>query len=138
MSSLVRHAGPKFNQLKTITMRYTINQWRTGLTVMLLALSCLTAGAQRHRRYYRPTRVTTVVSRPVVVARVNNRFNQRERLAMALAYLRSHAYLTVRQYARMTQLTKASAEAELDAFAADRVKPIQLVVNGKKKYTRRG
>lgn len=33
----------------------------------------------------------------------------------------------------MTQLSKVSAEAELDAFAVDKKKPIQLVIRGKKK-----
>lgn len=33
----------------------------------------------------------------------------------------------------MTQLNKISAEAELDAFAIDKKKPIQCVIRGKKK-----
>ena len=64
---------------------------------------------------------------------VSNRFNQKERLAMAVAYLKTHEFLTIKQYAKMTQLSKTSAEAELDAFAMDKKKPIQLVIRGKKK-----
>lgn len=32
----------------------------------------------------------------------------------------------------MTQLSRAAAEAELDAFAMDKKNPIQLVIRGKK------
>lgn len=52
---------------------------------------------------------------------------------MAVAYLKTHEFLTIKQYAKMTQLSKTSAEAELDAFAMDKKKPIQLVIRGKKK-----
>ena len=52
---------------------------------------------------------------------------------MAIAYLETHEHLTIRQYAKMTHLNMASAEAELDAFAIDKKKPIRLVIRGKKK-----
>ena len=68
---------------------------------------------------------------------------------MAMAYLKSHDYLTVRRYAKMTELSKAAAKAELDAFAtelskaaakaeldafaADKDRPIEAVIRGKKK-----
>lgn len=52
---------------------------------------------------------------------------------MAVAYLKTNKYLTIKQYVKMTQLNKAAAEAELDAFAMDKKKPIQLVIRGKKK-----
>ena len=85
------------------------------------------------RWHYHPVRVVTVVAQPNVPSPVSNRFGQKERLAMAMAYLKTHKYLTIKQYAKMTQLSKASAEAELDAFAVDKKKPIQLVIRGKKK-----
>lgn len=50
-----------------------------------------------------------------------------------MAYLETHKCLTIKQYAKMTQLSSASAEAELDAFAMDKKKPLQLVIRGKKK-----
>ena len=57
---------------------------------------------------------------------------------MAIAYLETHECLTIRHYAKMTQLNMALAEAELDAFAMDKKNPIQLVIRGKKKlYTKR-
>lgn len=60
-------------------------------------------------------------------------------IAMAAAYLETHDFLTVKQYANMTQLSKASAEAELDAFAMDKEKSIELVIRGKKKvYIKKG
>lgn len=109
--------------------------WKTGILVIALALVCGSANAQHWRRYnpYHPDRVVTVVVRPDVTSHVSNRFNQKERLAMAVAYLETHKYLTIKQYAKMTRLSKTSAEAELDAFAMDKKKPIQLVIRGKKK-----
>ena len=109
--------------------------WKTGILVIALALVCGSANAQHWRRYnhYHPDRVVTVVVRPDVTSHVSNRFNQTERLAMAVAYLETHKYLTIKQYAKMTRLSKTSAEAELDAFAMDKKKPIQLVIRGKKK-----
>lgn len=52
---------------------------------------------------------------------------------MAMAYLKEHEYLTVKRYAKMTELSKAAAEAELDAFAADQDRPIETAIRGKKK-----
>ena len=53
---------------------------------------------------------------------------------MAIAYLETHEHLTIRQYAKMTHLSMASAEAELDAFAIDKKKPIRLVIRGENVY----
>ena len=52
---------------------------------------------------------------------------------MAIAYLETHKHLGIRQYAKMTGLSMAAAEAELDAFAMDKKKPVQLIIRGKKK-----
>lgn len=52
---------------------------------------------------------------------------------MAMAYLKNHEYLTVKKYAKMTELSKAAAKAELDAFVADKDRPIEAVMRGKKK-----
>ena len=111
----------------------TIGKWKTAILVIAMALVCGSTNAQHGRWHYRPVRVVTVVAQPNVPSHVSNRFNQKERLAMAMAYLKTHKYLTIKQYAKMTQLSKASAEAELDAFAVDKKKPIQLVIRGKKK-----
>ena len=54
---------------------------------------------------------------------------------MAMAYLDNHGYLTVKKYAQMTGLPKTAAEAELDAFAADKDNPVTAVIrDGKKVY----
>lgn len=106
-------------------------KWETGILAIAMTLACGTANAQHWR--YHPYRVVTVVTQPDVTLHVSNRFNQKERLAMIVAYLKTNKYLTIKQYAKMTQLSKASAEAELDAFAMDKKKPIQLVIRGKKK-----
>lgn len=111
----------------------TTGKWKTGILVITMALICGTANAQHRNRHYYPHRVVTVVTRPDVTSHVSNRFNQKERLAMAVAYLKTHEFLTIKQYAKKTQLSKTSAEAELDAFAMDKKKPIQLVIRGKKK-----
>lgn len=111
----------------------TTRKWKTGILVIAMILVCGVANAQHWHRHYHPSRVVTVVVRPDVISRVSNRFNQKERLAMAIAYLETHEYLAIRQYAKMTKLSMVSAEAELDAFAMDKKKPIQLVIRGKKK-----
>lgn len=112
---------------------YTTRKWKTGILVIAMILVCGAANAQHWHRHYHSNRVVTVVVRPDVISHVSNRFNPKERLAMAIAYLETHEYLTIRQYARMTKLSMVSAEAELDAFAMDKKKTIQLVIRGKKK-----
>lgn len=111
----------------------TTSKWKTGILVVAMTLVCGVANAQHWHRHYRPNRVVTVVVQPNVISHVSNRFNPKERLAMAIAYLETHERLTIRQYAKMTKLSMVSAEAELDAFAMDKKKPIQLVIRGKKK-----
>lgn len=112
---------------------YKMRTWRLGMLTIAMALVCGTVNAQHWHRRHHPHRVVTVVVRPDVTSHISNRFNQKERLEMAVAYLEMHKYLTISQYAKMTQLNKISAEAELDAFAIDKKKPIQCVIRGKKK-----
>lgn len=109
------------------------------LLIATLALVCGTVAAQR-RHYFHPThRVTTITVRPAVTVSLNQRVSQKERLQMAVAYLNNNPYLSIKQYARMTGLTKDIAEAELDAFAYDRAKPIiRVAVSKKKLYTLKG
>ena len=106
---------------------------KIAMVAIVILLSCGTADAQRWRWHSRPYRVVTVVTRPDVTVNVSNRFTPKERFRMAMAYLKSHDYLTVRRYAKMTELSKAAAKAELDAFAADKDRPIEAVIRGKKK-----
>ena len=103
------------------------------MAIIFIVFSCGTANAQRWHRYHRPYRVVTVVSRPAVAVHVSNRFTQKERFRMAMAYLKNHEYLTVKKYAKMTELSKAAAKAELDAFVADKERPLEAVIRGKKK-----
>ena len=105
----------------------------------MMALVGTTAFAQ-HRRYshlhpymyYRPT-VVTVVNRPAVTTHISNRMSKKDRLEMALAYIKNNKALSISKYCKMTGLTKATAEAELDAFANSKSNPIKVVLNGKKK-----
>lgn len=117
-----------------------ISKKTTSLLAVALFLTCVSASAQRHRRHHHrhyPQRIVTVAARPTTTVHISNRFDQKERLRMAIAYLASNQYLTIKQYAKMTGLSKNMAEAELDAFACDEKKPITSVVTDKKKlYTR--
>lgn len=117
----------------------TTRIWKTGILIIAMALGCGVANAQHwHRRhhYVYPKRITTVVVQPHMTTHVSNHFNQKDRLAMAIAYLNTHENLTIKQYAKMTQLSTTSAEAELDAFAMNEKNPIQLVIKDKKKVYR--
>lgn len=112
----------------------TTIKWKTGILVVAMALVCGSANAQHWHRhyYYRPDRVVTVVVQPDVTSYVSNPFNQKERLAMAIAYLETHKHLGIRQYAKMTRLSMAAAEAELDAFAMDKKKAYTTYYQRKK------
>ena len=68
----------------------TTRNWKAGILAIAMILVCGAANAQHWHRYYRPNRVVTVVVQPEVVSHVSNRFNQKERLAMAIAYLETH------------------------------------------------
>ena len=107
--------------------------------IAMMAIAGTTAFAQHrhyshayHYGYYRPI-VTTVVTRPAVTTHISNRLSKKDRLEMALAYLKSNKTLSISKYGKMTGLTNATAEAELDAFAISKNNPIRMVKNGKKK-----
>ena len=120
-----------------------IGKIKIAMVVAAMFFACGSANAQRwHRHGYHghvahaaclayPSHVT-VVAKPAVTTHVSNRLNQKERFNMAMAYLKSNGSLTVKQYSKMTGLTKKTAKAELDAFAADKSKPIVSTYNGKK------
>lgn len=104
------------------------------LLIALLSLICVPSAARRwHRAYWHFRPAVTVVTRPVVTAHISNRFSQKERLAMALAYLGSHPSISVKQYAKITSLSKEAAEAELDAFVLDKKNQLGVAVSGKNK-----
>ena len=110
----------------------------SAIAVLLLAC-CIHADARHPHRHYihRSARVVVVpppIHHHIVTSRVSNRFSQKERLALALAYLNNNPRLTVKQYVKITSLGKEAAEAELDAFALDRNIPIHAIVDGKKKF----
>lgn len=112
----------------------TTRKLKIAITATAVVLSCGVANAQHWRWHHsHPYHVLTVVPKPAVTVHVSNRFTQKERFRMAATYLKSHSYLTIKKYARMTKLPQAAAEAELDAFAADKNKPVTAVIKGKKK-----
>ena len=97
---------------------------KIAMMVIAILLSCGTADAQRWRWHTPPYRLVTVVTRPGVTVHVGNRFTQKERFRMAMAYLKQHDYLTVKIYAKMTEQSQAAAKAELDTFEANKDRPI--------------
>ena len=112
---------------------------KKAMLIALMALAGTTAFAQHrhysriyHHGYYRPA-VVTVVNRPAVTTHISNRLSKKDRLAMAMAYLKNNKTLSVSKYSKMTGLKNATAEAELDAFAMSKDNPIKMVMNGKKK-----
>ncbi len=108
--------------------------------LLLIGLTLAGSAACAQRRYYgyhgpyyyRPV-VTTVVTRPAVTTHISNRLSKKDRLEMALAYLKDNKALSASKYSKMTGLTKAVAEAELDAFAVNKGNPITMVRDGNKK-----
>ena len=117
----------------------TIMKIKKVTLIAMMALVGTTAFAQ-HRHYsrvrpytYRPA-VVTVVNRPAVTTHNSNRLSKKDRLDMALAYLKNNKSLSISKYSKMTGLTNATAEAELDAFANSKNNPIKMVLNGKKKF----
>ena len=121
----------------------TIKNMKKGLVLAMMAMmamGCTTASAQfrhygrlhYHGGYCSPI-VTTIVTRPVTTTHISNRLSKKDRLEMALAYLRNNKTLTVSKYCKITGLNSSMAEAELDAFAANKKNPIKVVFNGKKK-----
>lgn len=120
----------------------SIGKKTIGFVAVALFLMLGPANAQRyfrthfHTHYLHFPHTITVVNRPATTVRISNRFNQEERLQMAVAYLSSNANLSIKKYAKMTGLSKDMAEAELDAFAYDDQNPIKLDGMSKKKmYT---
>ncbi len=116
----------------------TMMNFKKTMIIGMMALIGTTAFAQRrhhahvHPYNYRPA-VVTVVNRPTVTSHVSNRLSKKDRLDMALAYLKNNKTLSISRYSKMTGLTHATAEAELDAFAVSKGNPIKMVVSGKKK-----
>lgn len=106
---------------------------RIATMAIILTLACGTADAQRLHRHHHPHALITVVEKPSITVHLKNELNQKERFAIAVAYLKENKYITVNKYAKMTGLTKATAKAELDSFAADKNRPISAVTKGKKR-----
>lgn len=118
-------------------MKTKMNIKKAALLVMAMLVGATAVAQHRHYRYAHPAicrpTVVTVVNHPTVTTRVSNRLSKTDRLDMALAYLKSNETLSISKYSKMTGLTKATAEAELDAFAVSKNNPIKMVQSGKKK-----
>lgn len=102
---------------------------------LIFACGCGTASGQRwrHHRHHPRICVATVAVKPSVVVCTTSGIDRGERLAMAMAWLKSNKYLNARQYSKMTGLSKSAAEVELDAFSRDKDCPIVAIRKGKKR-----
>lgn len=119
-------------------MKTKINMKKVALIGMMVLVSTTTFAQRRHHGYAHPhvshrPAVVTVVNTPVVTSHVSNRLSKKDRLNMALAYLKTNKTLSISKYSKMTGLKRAIAEAELDAFAVNKNNPIRMVMSGKKK-----
>ncbi len=110
-----------------------------NLTVIIMMMSSVCVFAQHrgrphyHFRHYHGAYCVPGFTQSVTVSRTTNRFSKKDRLEMAIAYLKNNNALSVSKYSKITGLTSAAAEPELDAFSANRNNRIAMVMNGKKK-----
>ena len=74
---------------------YTTIKEKVGMLILVMLLICGAVNAQhwRHYCYYPSNRIVTVVVKPDMLHYISNRFNRKERLAMAMAYLKTNKYL---------------------------------------------
>lgn len=117
-----------------MVMKSTMNI-KIMLSLAMMALVATTTFAQRlhhHHAHCRPVAVA-VVSRPAAQAPARGILSREDRLGLALAYLRCNKSLRISKYCEMTGLTRAAAEAELDAFAISDSNPIKMARKGRKK-----
>jgi len=116
----------------------TTGKLNKGLIIAIMAMTFATSSAGTRPMRHRIINSPIVVKRPVARPKVVNHFGQRDRLSMALAYIDNNRSISAKTYARITGLSKAAAEAELDAFAHDRNTRIAALVDGNKKvYVKR-
>lgn len=105
---------------------------------MAAIMACGTADAQCRHLPRHTHRIATVVMTPAATINAACHRARKERLRMVMAYLKRHSHMTVRQYAKITGLTKGAARTELDALAASKDCPITAAMHGGKKvYTLR-
>jgi len=103
--------------------------------ILTVALACSCASARHHKHPVPHKPVAVVVAPPPAPAHITSA--QQQRLDMVLGYLNKHKHITARQYGKMTGLSEAVADMELDSFARD-LRSIKVVVKGKKKLYVRG
>lgn len=111
---------------------------RILILVSSLVLLCGAVNAHRHHhgpRFRYAPRITTVIrTAPAKGTTVVTRLTKKDRLEMAIAYLRTNPEMSVKQYSKMTGLKKNVAEAELKMFAQDVLNPIEPVSGKKNLY----
>ena len=125
------HATEGLDKKPTIMNAMNMSKITVMALAMLMTVGSASSQPRRWRMRVRPA--ITIVSRPAVRVRVSNRFDKNDRLTMALAFIDNHGFITVKEYSKITRLSKASAQAELDAFATGRHNPLAVVVKGRKR-----
>lgn len=103
--------------------------------LLILAASLALAGAPVYGAADSAKSTTTTSAeapktKPVLV----NRITKKDRMKMAVAWLKNHPTISVGQYAKITGLKKDIAEAELNVFAQNDKYPIKAAEGKKKLY----
>ena len=113
---------------------------KNSILILAAALVLLCGPAHAHRHHHGPChrcapRITTVIrTAPTKRTTVVTRVTKKDRLEMAIAYLRVNPDMSVKQYSKMTGLKRNVAEAELNVFAQDALNPIKPVPGKKNLY----
>lgn len=110
--------------------------------LMAMTLLICSSSMQARRRPVHPTLLPRGVKSHIIIInhtkpsiKIVQRFSQQERWNMLVTYLKSHTYISIKDYKAMTGLKKDIAEAELEAFTLDRKKNLSVtLVNKKKMY----
>lgn len=117
---------------------------KNRLIILMATLALLCGTARAHRHYHGPRyryipRITTVIkTAPERRTTIVTRLTKKDRLEMAIAYLRANPDMSVKQYSKMTGLNKNVAEAELNVFAHDALNPIKPVPEKKNLFYLKG
>lgn len=123
----------------------TIIKLKRCIFIALVLLVCGGESQAKPKRIYKvpayAARIynVTVINHVVSPVKTVQRISSNERWNMIVSYLGKHPYLSIKEYAGMTGLSKKIAEAELDAFTIDKKYQLSMTIVGKKKmYTLNG
>lgn len=123
----------------------TIIKLKRCIFIALVLLVCGGESQAKPKRIYKVPAYAagrynvTVINHVVSPVKTVQRMSSNERWNMIVSYLCKHTYLSIKEYAGMTGLSKKIAEAELDAFTINKKYHLSMTIVGKKKmYTLNG